>query len=196
MFIYETVPLALRFQLYWLKTIIIIHSELRLQIEEEELKSYVLDFEEGIRDEVLMLGSISLEDVQEEEKKLRDEHVKYLDQEAKRKRKIEEDILYREEEAKKRMALFVKEKREFLERREVCFFLILFFLPLFFFISPSTFMNITDLIKYRVINFPFKFQNIYYYCCKLFLNAVSLLYNSKYLILNTFRLESIPTDQL
>ncbi|XP_035825164.1 uncharacterized protein LOC101851493 [Aplysia californica] len=93
-------------------------DELRLQIEEEELKSYLLDFEEGVRDDVVMVGSISLEEVQEEERRLRDEHVLYLEQEAVRTRNREEDILHREEEAKKRMAAFVKEKRAFLERKE------------------------------------------------------------------------------
>jgi hypothetical protein len=33
------------------------------------------EFEEGVKDEVVMLGQISLEEVQEEEKRLRDEHI-------------------------------------------------------------------------------------------------------------------------
>lgn len=49
--------------------------ELKLQIEKSELGPYLDDFEEGIKDEVVMLGQISLEEVQEEEKRLRDEHI-------------------------------------------------------------------------------------------------------------------------
>ena len=36
---------------------------------------YLDEFEEGVKDEVVMLGQISLDEVQEEEKRLRDEHI-------------------------------------------------------------------------------------------------------------------------
>ena len=93
--------------------------DLRVQIEEEELQSYLADFEAGVKDEVVLLGSISLEEVQEEERRLRDEHVKYLGQEAERERNREERLLAREEAARARLAQLLREKREFLERREV-----------------------------------------------------------------------------
>ncbi|VDI72896.1 Hypothetical predicted protein [Mytilus galloprovincialis] len=93
-------------------------SELKLQIEKSELDPYLDHFEEGVKDEVVMLGQISLEEVQEEEKRLRDEHIEYLDQEAKRKRDLQEEVLQREEEAKKRLALLTKQKRDDIARRE------------------------------------------------------------------------------
>ena len=77
------------------------------------------DFEAGVKDEVVLLGSISLEEVQDEERRLRDEHVRYLGQEAERERHREERLLAHEEAAKARLAQLVREKREFLERREV-----------------------------------------------------------------------------
>lgn len=49
--------------------------ELKLEIEKAELGEYLDEFEEGVKDEVVMLGQISLEEVQEEEKRLRDEHI-------------------------------------------------------------------------------------------------------------------------
>lgn len=83
------------------------------------MSPYLDHFEAGVKDDVVMLGSISLEDVQEEEKHLRDEHVQYLEQEADEARKREQEILRREEEAKKRVAKFTQLKREEIQRREV-----------------------------------------------------------------------------
>jgi hypothetical protein len=51
------------------------YIELKLEIEKAELGEYLDEFEEGVKDEVVMLGQISLEEVQEEEKRLRDEHI-------------------------------------------------------------------------------------------------------------------------
>ena len=93
--------------------------ELKLQMEEEEMSPYLDHFEAGVKDDVVMLGSISLEDVQEEEKHLRDEHVQYLEQEAVDAREREQEVLRREEEAKKRVAKFTQIKREEIQRREV-----------------------------------------------------------------------------
>lgn len=53
-------------------------SELKLEIEKCELDPYLDHFEEGVKDEVVMLGQISLEEVQEEEKRLRDEHIELV----------------------------------------------------------------------------------------------------------------------
>ena len=39
-------------------------SQLKLQMEEEEIEGYVEDFEKTIHDDVLMIGSISLDEVQ------------------------------------------------------------------------------------------------------------------------------------
>lgn len=93
-------------------------SELKLAMEKEEYPAYLNEFEEGVKDDVVMLGQISLEEVQEEEKRLRDEHIQYLDQEAERKRKLQEEVLRREEEAKRRMAKVTKESRTDIAKRE------------------------------------------------------------------------------
>ncbi|XP_046362564.2 uncharacterized protein LOC124139499 [Haliotis rufescens] len=93
-------------------------SELRLEMEKGEVDPYLRQFEDEVRDDVVMLGSISLEEVQEEERRLRDEHVRYLEQEALRARKQQEKLLHREEEAKTRVAKVTKEKREDIARRE------------------------------------------------------------------------------
>ncbi|KAK7489378.1 hypothetical protein BaRGS_00019322 [Batillaria attramentaria] len=85
-------------------------SELRLEIEKEELAAYLADFERDVQDDVVMLGSISLEEVQEEERRLRDEHVSYLQQEALAKRQREQLLLQREEEVKQRELLKQREK--------------------------------------------------------------------------------------
>lgn len=44
-------------------------------MEESEMSPYINQFEDGVKDDLLMIGNISLEDVQEEEKQLRDEHI-------------------------------------------------------------------------------------------------------------------------
>ncbi|XP_069105787.1 capping protein inhibiting regulator of actin dynamics-like [Argopecten irradians] len=92
-------------------------SELKQEIVDAELGPHLEQFEEGVKDDVVMLGQISLEDVQEEEKQLRDEHIRYMDQEAERKRKQKEELLRREELAKKRVAEETKLKREEIMRR-------------------------------------------------------------------------------
>lgn len=39
-------------------------SELKLQLEEENIEEYVQEFDETVEDDMLMIGSISLEEVQ------------------------------------------------------------------------------------------------------------------------------------
>lgn len=99
-------------------------AELRLEIEQEEVAAYLADFEAAVAEDVVMLGSISLEEVQEEEKRLRDEHVAYLQQEAVAKRQRLQELLQREEEVKLRVAQFVKDKRKEIANREVSIFLV------------------------------------------------------------------------
>ncbi|ESO86001.1 hypothetical protein LOTGIDRAFT_235599 [Lottia gigantea] len=93
-------------------------SELRYEIEKGELQPYISRFDTDVKDDVVLLGKISLEEVQEEEKRLRDEHILYLEQESRLAREREEKLINREEQAKTRMATFVKDKRGDLARRE------------------------------------------------------------------------------
>lgn len=88
-------------------------------MEQEELAAYLAEFEQGVEEDVVMLGSISLEEVQEEEQRLRDEHVAYLQQEAAYKRKREQQLLQRQEEVKERVALYVRQRRKEIAEREV-----------------------------------------------------------------------------
>ena len=43
---------------------------------------YMSEFETEVKEDVLMIGNISLEEIQAEEQRLREEHVKYQSQEA------------------------------------------------------------------------------------------------------------------
>ncbi|XP_064652604.1 uncharacterized protein LOC135503146 [Lineus longissimus] len=93
-------------------------SELRLEMEDIDIAPYVERFEDDVRDDILMIGSISLEEVQEEERRLRDEHVLFQEQEAKRTKGQQEKIVLLEEKTKKHIARTMKEKRDYLSRRE------------------------------------------------------------------------------
>lgn len=95
-------------------------SELQLEMEKEELSAYLAEFEREVEDEVIMIGSISLEEVQEEERNLRDEHIRYLAQEAVTKRRREEWLLRKEEEVKQRVARHMRDcRKEIADREEV-----------------------------------------------------------------------------
>ena len=60
-----------------------------------------------------------LSSVQEEERRLRDEHIAYQQQEAKVQRERQEDILMREAKARKEVMRVMREKRKRLQQREV-----------------------------------------------------------------------------
>ncbi|KAK3743337.1 hypothetical protein QZH41_013912, partial [Actinostola sp. cb2023] len=93
-------------------------DELKLGLAEEKINSYLDDFENRMEEEILMIGQISLEEVQEEERRLRDEHISYQQQEAKTQRERIQDIMAREERAKKYVMGKLKEKRKAILRRE------------------------------------------------------------------------------
>ena len=57
-------------------------TDLRLQTEKVEIEDYVRVFERGNKDDMLMIGSIGLEVVQEEERRLQEKHVTYWESEA------------------------------------------------------------------------------------------------------------------
>ena len=57
--------------------------------------------------------------LQEEERRLRDEHIAYQRQQAKTQRERQEDILEREAKARKEVMRVVREKRKRLQQREV-----------------------------------------------------------------------------
>ena len=57
-------------------------TDLRLQTEKADIEDYVRVFERGNKDDMLMIGSIGLEVVQEEERRLQEKHVTYWESEA------------------------------------------------------------------------------------------------------------------
>ena len=57
--------------------------------------------------------------VQEEEKRLRDEHISYLEQQKRLEQLIKQKVLILEEEAKKRIAQYLKEKRQLMKKMAV-----------------------------------------------------------------------------
>lgn len=93
-------------------------SKLKLEMQESEMSPYLDHFEAGVRDDLLMIGNVSLEDVQAEEHQLRDEHIQYLEQEANEAKSRHQELLRREEDAKKRVAKYTQERRQDLLRRE------------------------------------------------------------------------------
>ena len=57
-------------------------THLRLQTEKADIEDYIRVFERGNKDDMLMIGSIGLEVVQEEERRLQEKHVTYWESEA------------------------------------------------------------------------------------------------------------------
>ena len=57
-------------------------TDLRLQTEKADIEDYIRVFERGNKDDMLMIGSIGLEVVQEEERRLQEKHVTYWESEA------------------------------------------------------------------------------------------------------------------
>ena len=98
-------------------------DQLKSRIDEESVGitdlSYLDDFEEEVKEDVLMIGNVSLEEVQEEERRLRDEHVAYQRQEAERQRRVQKELAQREEEAKRDVTRLMKDKRKEIQLREV-----------------------------------------------------------------------------
>ncbi|KAL8561388.1 hypothetical protein ACOMHN_063315 [Nucella lapillus] len=93
-------------------------SELRQELETEEVAGYLSEFEREVEPDVVMLGAISLQEVQEEERRLREEHVGYLQQEALAKRRREQVLMQQEEGVKERLAAHLRQRRQEIAQRE------------------------------------------------------------------------------
>lgn len=72
----------------------------------QDLKSIIVPFELAVA-------------LQDEEKRLRDEHISYLEQQKRIEALVKAKLLILEEEAKKRVAWYLKEKRRLIHRSEV-----------------------------------------------------------------------------
>ncbi|XP_057308593.1 uncharacterized protein LOC130646936 [Hydractinia symbiolongicarpus] len=92
--------------------------ELKQGLAEEEIKVYLDEFEKQVEQEILMIGNISLEDVQDEERRLREEHISFQQQQAKVQRQRQQEILQAMERAKKYVMSKYKEKYRELRMRE------------------------------------------------------------------------------
>ncbi|XP_078584813.1 uncharacterized protein LOC144866990 isoform X3 [Branchiostoma floridae x Branchiostoma japonicum] len=93
-------------------------TELKVQMEEEPIPAYIDEFEKDVEDDMLHIASISLEEVQEEEKRLRDEYIAYQKQEADLHRGRQEDLAKQAEGAKKRVSTVNKDKLRELRKKE------------------------------------------------------------------------------
>ncbi|CAH1247647.1 OFCC1 [Branchiostoma lanceolatum] len=93
-------------------------TELKVQMEEEPIPAYIDEFEKDVEDDMLHIASISLEEVQEEEKRLRDEYIAYQKQEADLHRNRQEDLAKQAEGAKKRVSTVNKDKLRELRKKE------------------------------------------------------------------------------
>ncbi|XP_067943495.1 uncharacterized protein [Watersipora subatra] len=90
---------------------------LKYEVEEGHVQSYVEDFETKAKDEVLVVGDISLEEIQKEERLLRDEHIAFQQQELTLEKQRRQELLKIEEDVKKRVAQDLREKRRLLARK-------------------------------------------------------------------------------
>ncbi|EDV22569.1 uncharacterized protein TRIADDRAFT_58934 [Trichoplax adhaerens] len=93
-------------------------SELKTKLIDEEFEPYVDNFEREVQDDVLMIGKVSLEEIQEEEMRLKAEHIEYQQQQATMQKKLQEEILLKEEGAKKNVVKYIKEKQKSVRKRE------------------------------------------------------------------------------
>jgi len=94
-------------------------DELKQSVADEEIAAYLEEFEKKIEEEIIEVGDISVEDVQEEERRLREEHIAYRQREARIERDREKEIMLAMENAKKHvMTLFRQKCRLVLMRQE------------------------------------------------------------------------------
>lgn len=95
-------------------------DDLKMQISEPRpLGDYLDEFDQDVKEDVLMIGNISLEDIQEEERRLRDDHISYQKQEANLQRDRLQELLQKEEQAKKEVTKVSKDKKKAIQKREV-----------------------------------------------------------------------------
>ena len=93
-------------------------NELKQGLAEEEIQMYLDEFEQKVEEEILMIGTVSLEDVQMEERRLREEHISFQQQQAKVQRQRQQEIMQAMERAKKYVMSKYKEKYREIRMRE------------------------------------------------------------------------------
>lgn len=93
-------------------------QDLKQGLAEEEIKVYLDEFEQRVEQEILMIGNISLDDVQDEERRLREEHITFQQEQARVQRQRQQEIMQAMERAKKYVMSKYKEKYRELRMRE------------------------------------------------------------------------------
>eukprot|EP00794_Sanderia_malayensis_P012036 gene12036-13278_t len=93
--------------------------ELQQKMADEEISAYLDEFERRVEEEIIQIGDISLEDVQEEERRLREEHIAFQQREAKIQRDRQKEFMLAMERAKKHVMTMFREKcKQILMRQE------------------------------------------------------------------------------
>lgn len=93
-------------------------TSLRTQIETTTVRKYLDEFEDEIKDDVVMLAPVSIEEIQQEELRLREEHVAYTKYLAEQQQQRKTEIAEKEETAKTRLLLELQRQKEEISRRE------------------------------------------------------------------------------
>ena len=87
-------------------------EKLKQEVADSRIEAHADIFEDEVKDEVLMIGSVSLEEVQAEERRLREEHILFQQQEAKIAREKAEHLQLRQEQAKLELSKASKKRRK------------------------------------------------------------------------------------
>ncbi|XP_047145718.1 uncharacterized protein LOC100210827 isoform X1 [Hydra vulgaris] len=93
-------------------------TELKKSLAEEEIKVYLDEFEQRVEQEILMIGNISFKEIQEEETRLREEHITFQQLQVRVQRQRQEEISKAMERAKKYVMSKYKEKQKEIRMRE------------------------------------------------------------------------------
>ncbi|XP_043545290.1 uncharacterized protein LOC122549494 [Chiloscyllium plagiosum] len=90
-----------------------VHSNilgLRQEVESETIPPYVEQFEESVQDDVIMVGSLSLEQAQDQRQRFLNAHIDCRSQEKHLVRREKLSVKTQEEQTKQRVMAFVREK--------------------------------------------------------------------------------------
>ncbi|KAL5249152.1 hypothetical protein ACHWQZ_G018108 [Mnemiopsis leidyi] len=89
-----------------------------LQLEVSGKDNYLYEFEQEVKEDVLMIGNISLDEIKAEEQRLREEHVRFQDMQARLHKERKDEVERQKEGAKDEVREQAKRKREELARKE------------------------------------------------------------------------------
>ncbi|XP_077967584.1 uncharacterized protein LOC144421905 [Styela clava] len=93
-------------------------SSLRTEMETTAVPLYLDEFEDTVKDDVVLLAPVSIGDIQQEELRLREEHVAYNKYLAEQQQLKKKEIAEREETAKERLIAELRRRKLEITRRE------------------------------------------------------------------------------